>query len=304
MFAIAARTGSFSAAAREFNVTQPSVSRNIAQLEADLGHDLFRRGARGLTLTPEGALLDNAVREGFRRIEEAVEELVSQGGKKPVVTLSLSSSFATHWFVPKLSEFYETFPSVDLRFELIPGALKGGAGTVDLAMRTQFDEDGQYDVWDFAPEIVIPVCSERYLERHGALDHASDGEGHVLLNLSDRQSDWDVYWGPVADRRTSRATWLEFSDYGVVMQAALSGEGIALGWLTVAASALLRGALVPASDKRVRTGRRHHLIASRSRPRRQVVLDIRDWMIAKMAGETEAAETLMKGSGDGVVRRR
>jgi DNA-binding transcriptional LysR family regulator len=72
VFEAAVRSGSFTAAAREFNVTQPSVSRSIAQLEADLGAVLFTRGRTGLTPTAEGRLLYSAVRDGFDRIEEAV----------------------------------------------------------------------------------------------------------------------------------------------------------------------------------------------------------------------------------------
>ncbi|TIR82155.1 MAG: LysR family transcriptional regulator, partial [Mesorhizobium sp.] len=117
----AVRSGSFTAAAREFNVTQPSISRSIAQLEADLGVALFTRGPTGLSPTPEGRALYSAVREGFDGIEEAIGTIKRNSAAKPVVTLSLSSSLATHWFVPRLTAFNTRFPDVDLRFELIAG---------------------------------------------------------------------------------------------------------------------------------------------------------------------------------------
>ncbi|BBK30129.1 DNA-binding transcriptional LysR family regulator [Stella humosa] len=288
VFEAAARTGSCSAAAREFNVTQPSVSRNVAQLEAALGVKLFIRGPSGLTLTAEGRSLHDALRSGFGQIETAIEGLLADGSRRPAVTLSLSSAFVTHWFVPRLGAFNAAFPTIDLRFELISGALRGPATNVDLATRMLADEDPLYHRWDFAPEIVVPVCSPAYLRAHGPLDHASDGAGHTLLNLTDRQLEWTALWGEIGQRRSRQASWLEFPDYAVVVQAAMNGEGIALGWLGVVASQIRNGALVPASARRIATGRTHHLIAPRARAIRQVVLDIRDWLTAGMADDIAA----------------
>ncbi|MBZ9748227.1 LysR family transcriptional regulator [Mesorhizobium sp. CO1-1-7] len=135
VFEAAVRSGSFTAAAREFNVTQPSISRSIAQLEADFGVALFTRGPAGLTPTPEGRALYSAVREGFDGIAEAIRRIRQNSAAKPVVTLSLSSSLATYWFVPRLGAFNTRFPDVDLWFELIAGVLRGPAETVDLATR-------------------------------------------------------------------------------------------------------------------------------------------------------------------------
>src|SRR5438128_2139212 len=102
VFEAAVRSGSFTAAAREFNVTQPSISRSIAQLEADFGVPLFTRGPAGLTPTADGRALYSAVREGFDGIAEVIRRIKQNSAAKPVVTLSLSSSLATYWFVPRL----------------------------------------------------------------------------------------------------------------------------------------------------------------------------------------------------------
>lgn len=294
VFEAAVRAGSFTAAAREFNVTQPSVSRSIAQLEADLGATLFTRGRSGLTPTAEGRLLYAAVRDGFDRIEEAVRRIREKTAAKPVVTLSLSSSFVTHWFIPRLSAFNATFPDVDLRFELIAGTLRGPAENVDLATRILSEADEAYHCWPFAPEIILPVCSASYLAAHGHLDHDSSGEGHVLLQLSDPKLQWLDVWGGVADRKTGKGTWHEFSDYAVVLQAAMNGEGIALGWLAAVARGLLRRTLVPASDRQINTGRTLQLLAPRSRPVRPVVSEIRAWMVGEMEVDLQALRPLLR----------
>ncbi|CDX39804.1 Transcriptional regulator, LysR family [Mesorhizobium plurifarium] len=294
VFEAAVRSGSFTAAAREFNVTQPSVSRSITQLEADLGVALFARGPTGLTPTADGRVLYSAVREGFDGIEEAIRGIKQSGAAKPVVTLSLSSSLVTHWFVPRLGAFNARFPDVDLRFELIAGVLRGPAENVDLATRILADDDMHYHRWAFSPEIIVPVCSPSYLSRHGWLNHDSDGEGHALIHLTDAKLQWLDAWGNAGDRRTSRAKWLEFPDYAVVLQAAMNGEGVALGWLSNVSGALLQGSLVPASDRQINTGRIHQLIAPRARPVRPVVSDICAWMIAEMQAELKALHAILR----------
>jgi LysR family transcriptional regulator, glycine cleavage system transcriptional activator len=281
IFEAAARAGSCSAAAREFNLTQPSVSRNIAQLEQHLGMPLFIRSPVGLELTQEGQVLFRAITDGFQKVEAALQELVAQRSRKQVVELSLSTAFVTHWLIPRLGEFHRVFPEVDLRFQLISGTLRGAPGTADLAMRMHSTEHAaDYHSWHFAPELVIPVCSPAYAAVHGTLD--TPLTQHMLLHLADPLLDWNLLWGDVARRQTPRPTWLEFSDYAVVLQAAMNGEGIALGWITVVARALGEGKLVVASERRVRTGRAYHLLAPRGKPVREVVLAIRDWMVGEM----------------------
>jgi LysR family transcriptional regulator, glycine cleavage system transcriptional activator len=301
IFEAAARAGTCSAAAREFNLTQPSVSRNIAQLEQHLGVLLFTRSPAGLELTPEGQFLYQALSDGLAKVETALRELIAERTRKQVVELSLSTAFVTHWLIPRLSEFHLAFPEVDLRFQLISGTLRGAPGNADLAMRmhaTEHTGDHQswadHHSWRFAPEIVIPVCSPSYAAAHGTLEAPMRESGHVLLHLADPLLDWDMFWGGVARRRTKRAIWLEFTDYAVVLQGAMNGEGIALGWITVVARALAEGKLVPASARRVRTGRDYHLFTPRAKPVRDVVLAIRDWMIAQMQLDMQRIAELLR----------
>lgn len=284
VFEAAARCGSCGAAAREFNVTQPSVSRSIAQLEGHLGLALFSRGARGLTLTEEGKTLYRAVNEGFERVEGALAAIVAARTQKHVVELSLSTAFVTHWFIPRMQRFHRDFPTVDLRFQLISGTLRGPLGNVDLAMRMQPGEDSDCHAWEFAPELVLPVCSAAYLREHGPLEEGSTGP-HTLLLFADPLQDFARYWGPLATPHGAGHASIAFSDYAVVLQAAMNGQGIALGWVSAVSHALGQGTLVPASSRRVATGRAYHLMAPRGRPLKDITLAIRDWLSVEMRAD-------------------
>ncbi|MDA8048957.1 MAG: LysR substrate-binding domain-containing protein [Rhodospirillales bacterium] len=284
VFEAAARCGSCGAAAREFNVTQPSVSRSIAQLETHLGLLLFTRSVRGLVLTEEGQALYRAVGEGFERIEGALAAIVAARTRKEVVELSFSTAFVTHWFIPRMQRFYRDFPTVDLRFQLISGTLRGPFGNVDLAMRMQPGENTDCHAWEFAPELVVPVCSPAYLRDNGSLEEGCETP-HTLLLFADPLQDFARYWGPLRGPRTPASTSVAFSDYAVVVQAAMNGQGIALGWVSAVSHALGQGTLVPASSRRVATGRAYHLMAPRTRPLKDVTLAIRDWLSVEMQAD-------------------
>ena len=295
IFEAAARSGSFTAAAAEFNITQPSVSRSIAELEAANGVKLFERRARGLDLTTEGSELYSVVRDGVARISEAIQNIqYRRKDNKPIVTISASSSFVAHWLLSRLGEFNAVFPQVDIRFDLIPGVLRDVPENVDIATRVIAEDDLRYHRWTFAPEIIFPVCSPSYLHARGKLDHRGDGAGHVFLWLTDHATNkWAKEWGNVANRGISKGVWHEFTDYAVILQAALGGEGIALGWISVASSALLKGTLVPASDLMISTGQNHSLIAPRSRPLRPVVVDIIEWLSTQMQEEIKSLSAIL-----------
>jgi DNA-binding transcriptional LysR family regulator len=295
IFEAAARAGSCGGAAREFNLTQPSVSRNIAGLEAHIGVALFTRSPTGLELTAEGLVLQRALEDGFQKVADAIQELMDRRGRKQVVELSLSTAFVTHWLIPRLAEFQKAFPEVDLRFQLIAGTLRGGPGVVDLAMRMEPETTADTHSWPFAPELIVPVCSPSYRKTHGELTKAQRDNRHTLLHFADPLLEWDVLWGGMVSRRTPNKTWIEFSDYAVVVQAAMNGEGIAPGWITVVSRALRHGMLVPACGTRIRTGRSYHLVASRARPVRDVTVAICEWLSAQMRQDLEQLAPMLSG---------
>ena len=91
----------------------------------------------------------------------------------------------------------------------------------------------------------------------------------------------------------ARHALLEFSDYAVVLQAALSGGGVAPGWVSVVSRPLVDGTLVPASPLRVRTGKHFHLLAARGKPLRDIVAAIRDWLLDQMRQDMERVAPLI-----------
>lgn len=285
VFDAAARNGSFTAAAAELNVTQPAVSRMLGQFEQHLGVRLFDRKAGRAVLTEEGELLYRRVLEGFRSIESGLVEIERRRKGTETVTLSVSSAFTTHWLMPRIDKLQRQFPRVDLRFQLISGALRGPVENVDLGMRFRDREEPSSGGTLVMKEVILPVCSSGYLGQTGP-------EGNTIIRLAETPGDWAADYPSFLTKRRGAAKVLSFTDYAVVVQAALLGQGIALGWLTVTSHWLLTGALVPASDALTTTRRICEFLPPRNRPMRPVAAEIRDWIIEQMQSELTAIDRL------------
>lgn len=295
VFEAAARSGSFTRAAGELNVTQPAVSRMLSRFEGHLGLRLFERGGKGAVLTPEGEILYRRVADGFRSIEAGLREVERLRGGKDPVTISVSSAFTTHWLMPRMDRFQSRFPQVDLRFQMIAGSLRGAVENVDLGMRfVAADEPVPADAL-VVREIMLPVCSPGY--RCESADAAQAASGNTVIQLTDSPSDWAERYAPFATGRSGAIKALNFSDYAVVVQAALLGQGIAFGWITVVAHALMSGTLVPAAERLTIGNRICVLLTPRNRPARPIVRDIRDWIIAELQGEIATIDRLHPALG-------
>lgn len=300
MFEAAARHLNFTLAAREFNVTQPAISRMISRLERHLGATLFLRKSTGLELTEDGRLLQRAVREGFDRIEDTVCEIESRQHEGEVVTLSVTSAFAIHWMMPRFDRFREEVPGVMIRLDLIHGEPYGRLGAADIGLRYSMTEGEDIESWPLVPEVVIPICSPAYLATHGPIDAPDGLRGQILASLIGRMRiPWPVFLASVGAGSLREATELGFSDYALVIQGAIKGQGVALGWWHVVAGELLSHGLVPAGGKALETGTVYRLAARRSALHRPAVVQVRDWLIAEFQAleiqRSELAMTVVRG---------
>ncbi|MBT9386850.1 LysR family transcriptional regulator [Pseudooceanicola sp. CBS1P-1] len=288
MFDAAARHLNFTHAAREFNVTQPAVSRAIRALEQHLGCPLFERNHAGMALTDQGRFLHKALQGGFSQIETALDELRRSLAEEQTVSLSITSAYALHWLMPRLPRLKALMPDIALRFELIHGEPEGPLGSADLAIRYAWEPGAGITVWPAIDELVIPVCSPQYLARHGYIDApAAQARTHSLGELTaklwERES-WEVFLEAVQLAPMNEASRLAFSDYGLVLQAALKGQCVALGWWHVVAGALESGELVPASRRFQRETETCCFVArGDSGAQREAVLRVLNWLLDEYA---------------------
>ncbi len=133
-FAAVAETGSFSRAAVALNVSQAAVSQQIRALEARLGATLVTRKGRGIVLTADGAALAGAVATGFAAIQFGVEAVTGAGTKRPV-QVTMSPALAVSWLLPRIREFQQQHPAIELMLNPTAEVKEFTPGGIDVAIR-------------------------------------------------------------------------------------------------------------------------------------------------------------------------
>lgn len=187
-----------------------------------------------------------------------------------------------------MSRLNQAFPSVDLRFQLISGRIGGPLGDVDLGMR--FVQEGEMleNSVPVMPEVLLPVCNPRYQEL--ACTDEWRAHGDTVIVMDDEERGWHARFAAFKNKTRHAAGVLSFNDYAIVVQAALLGQGIALGWVNVVMHWLAQRALVPAESELVVTDRICCLSWAPGRPPRPIVAEVRDWLIAETRADIEAVD--------------
>lgn len=285
-FEAAGRLRNFSRAAEELNVTPAAVSRMMQRLETHIGSALFRRAGSGVALTEDGQKLFESTSRAMNLIDDSLTEIEARNRDADVVTISVSTAFTTHWLMPHMPQFKAAFPTVDLRFQLITGPLTGPVNDVDLGMRFVSGPVPNHRVFPIMPEVLLPVCGRGY-------PGADTARAGTVIRLSEGQPP-DV-GDPLGSEGTAT---LVFSDYAIVVQAALLGQGVCWGWLNVIGHWLREGQLVAHGRSPCHVTARECCLIQRDRhAERAVVDDVREWLIAQMQDDYRSVRGRHEGLG-------
>lgn len=163
-FSISARTGSFTAAASQLNLTQGAVSRQILGLEERLGVELFKRRSKGIDLTEAGHAYLEEVEPALRQLESSTVNLrISRGGGAEL-HLSVSSSFANYWLIPRLPEFTQAFPDIILNLSTRVGPVPSLA-SLNATIEFGLDHRAGMISTVVLPLILRPYASPQWLSQ-------------------------------------------------------------------------------------------------------------------------------------------
>jgi len=253
-FEASARHLSFTKAGQELFLSQSAVSRQIAQLEEQLGVPLFLRRVRQLLLTEAGQAYYREVGDVLQRLREATARL-SRPQTSSVVTVTTSMTFASLWLVPRLSDFQRRHPEVSVHLVADNNMRDLRAGGIDVSVRYSTRELAGPGAERLFGERVVPVCAPALVAGR-SLKSAEDLKDFTLLHFEDPEGRglwlaWDVWLEATGLRSFKPRGSLRFSHYDQMMQAALDGQGVALGRMPLVEPWIREGRLVtPLKDKR------------------------------------------------------
>ncbi len=238
VFEAAARCGSFTAAGEALGITQSGVSRQVSDLEAILGVALFLRNGARLSVTPAGKRLARQLADAFSRTWSAVADAQRSD---QVVTLSMLPSVAARWFAPRLGNFLAANPDIDLRITASRHLVDFASEGVDAAIRYSPVPSGKLEAIKLGTETVTPVCSTEYAEEHCL--NTPDDMYHATLLCGDIPEDW-LAWFTAAGCHNPTPAGPRLGDDGAILQAAVDGQGVALGRSLLVADDIAAGRLV------------------------------------------------------------
>ena len=279
-FVAAARLLSFKQAAAELYVTQGAVSQQIKHLEQTLGCKLFDRLPRQIRLTADGEQFFNVVGPALDAIEREARALSSQASSRDI-RVRVGPSFALRWLVPRLGDFYVRHPQIKLFVNAAYGNMDLTRRDFDLAIElTRGKVAGLHSEW-LMDEYLVPVCTPEYLSQHAFLKKPTDLQRCVLLHDAEpwsgaaKDAEWRCWLRSVGAHEVDSEQGQFFSLANMSIEAALNGQGVAMGRASLVEDLLGRGVLVAPFRRRVKSPVKYWLACPkghRDQPEMQVVI--------------------------------
>lgn len=244
-FEAAARLESFTGAAAELGLTQTAVSKQIGLLEADLGIALFERRNRAAFLTDGGRRFGETVSAALSDI--AAEAALLRGGQTAGgVVLRCQLCEAIYWLMPRLSRFHQRHPEIELRVATALEPLTEADDPFDVAIQTTARPAGAARLVFTASDEVFPVCAPELVDPAPLPLPATELSGLPLLShriVPQHWMDWPDWFAAAGiEARGTRTTG--YDSFPLVLQAAIAGRGVALGWRRTVEGLLAEGKLV------------------------------------------------------------
>lgn len=283
-FESAARHLSFKQASIDLNITQAAISRQIKLLEIYLGVELFIRVHRAVKLTPEGYAFYLDISKSFDGIEASAAKIVSSSDSKSI-TIGVMSSFASLFLAPRIGHFTKMYPEISLYIVTLDTSPTPQDVELDMYIAMGACRDTGYESTRLFNETIYPVCSPEYLNNHGPISSIKELNDHQLLTTDDNHwkhlpyepIDWKV-WLKEYNITHKNNNGLCYSNYTIMINTALSGHGICLGWHHLVIDYINKGLLVRPVGEYKTTSRDHHLFIKK-RTNDKNISFFKEWII-------------------------
>ncbi|WP_298839315.1 transcriptional regulator GcvA [uncultured Roseobacter sp.] len=291
-FDAAARHMSFAKAAEELSVTPAALSFQIKSLEEHLGAQLFRRLNRAVELTDAGVALAPAVADGFATLAagwRAAQRLQDE----QTLTVTAGPAFTAKWLAPRLYEFAQAHPEVELRFSASLKMMDFARDAIDVAIRFGSGDDPGVFSLPLAEEWVAPVMTPAFAARYPTAQSLTEAplifdDSISFLNPS---CDWSAWFRAMGiDFVPSHGPRFSQADHAV--DAALAGVGIVLGRRALVVKDVDEGRLVMPYGTAIPTGARFRFLCPEGTENRPQVKAFREWMLAEIDKTSHITDAL------------
>jgi LysR family glycine cleavage system transcriptional activator len=255
-FEALARLRSVTQAAEELFVTPSAVSHRVKQLEQIIGTKLF--GRADFSLTTEGSEYLAHVREGLATLQKfpgAAGQSANPGKRK--LRLAVTPTFSRSILIPRLRQFTEAYPEIELTLQVSIPLLDVVAEDADLMVRFGTGRYADVEHVCLMQDEVTPLASPAYVREHGPFETPEDLEGETLLRSP--LEPWRTWFAANQQDWPEPLEGSQFNDIGLMCDAAAAGMGVALVRVKLGAPWLDNGSLVRLYERNVASPHAHYL---------------------------------------------
>ncbi len=286
-FESAGRHLSFTRAGQELHVTQAAISHQIKALESWLDIALFRRLNRAILLTEAGQRYLLSVREALDGLEGATRQILATGA---ALTISVMPSFGATWLVKRMARVAQQHPEIDLRISADDRSVDFTREDFDIAIRYGRGAwPGLHATRLIRPD-VFPVCSPRLVaDGPHPLRAPGDLRHHTLLQEETPIFDWRMWLLAAGIDNIDPTRGPRFSHAHVVYQAAIVGQGVAIGATPMVDDDLAAGRLIKPFELTISVDWAFYVVCLERRRDEPNIASLRDWLLAEVAREREEA---------------
>ena len=283
-----ARHRSFTKASEELFLTPSAVSQRLRQLETHLDTQLIVRTKRSVELTTDGARYLGAVRDALSKLALASDSLTETGTSRRL-RVGVLPALASNWLIFRLGAFHRQFPDIDLDIRSAIGMAKIEAGELDIGIRWGRGDWPGLEQFKLFPDELLAVCSKAYLAQAGGLRCPADLANAVLLRNAIQP--WKPWFAKAGLDWPEPVRGPSYNDSTLALQAAIEGQGVALGRRLLVQHLLEQGCLVQLFDLSVIIEEAFFVVYPKESLKRAEVVAFIDWIKSVAAAERHAPES-------------
>jgi LysR family glycine cleavage system transcriptional activator len=294
-FEAAGRHLNFTRAAAELGLTPAAISHQIKEFEDQLGVGLFLRTSRTMQLTPAGEILHAAAAEALAGLTRAVARArKTRGGMS--LRITASASIAAKWLVPRIDEFMQRWPEIDVRMDISTNVRDFDRDDVDVAIRWGSGDYAGMRSDRLFDNTISPVCSPKLLRSRQPLNEPRDLLRHMLIHVAWSGQgitwpDWRMWMLAAGIKDFDDGPGLHFTESGPAIQAAIDGQGVVLGDSSLVADDLAAGRLVQPFALSIKGPPQfaYYIVSPEETAGDPLVSAFRDWVLEEAAKTLTAA---------------
>lgn len=293
-FVAAAKYLNFTRAAESLCVSQAAISRQIRELEAYMGVELFKRVGRAVELTEAGSIFYDAAYLSFVNIAQAAERTQGFGISKRSLTVCCSPAFSDFWLAEALPSFMEQHPDIQIQVVSTEQFLQLEPGVYpDVFINKSADPREGYRSVPLFHDLIYPVCTPEYLEKHPELTSLDQLKDQPLLNLTPygrsqvaEHLDWGVWFSffnmDITDPFEGVQYAFTANTYNLLIKLVLRHQGLSLGWHHLVSPLIEEGRLVrPIKEELQMKEKQHYLTFLESKSGDEALLAFKNWMLSR-----------------------